>query len=375
MTRIIRRGLRLTAGVAVAGLVASACSLGNAAPPPAGSITADNIYKGLNGQELVFNSGGGSGAFNAALKASLIANFEKKTGMTVRFDSFCCGISKLGAMVDSGNVTWTVGGFSTTTDAKLAEANDLLLKLDRSVIPLDKLADNTYDDYTYQAWDYAAGVVWNTDAFPLSSKHPTKLEDVFNTADFPGKRCLFKYPQFGGTLEAAALASGVSPQTLYPLDVMRALRELDKIKSDTIFWSDSAIAVQAILTGNCKIGILWNGVAYSTIRENPGAKMGFAFGHAIWIPSELYIPKGTKNLKAAEAFLRWIIEDTAGQTQMLNATAYLTVLLKTPLAIPDKLKPYALAGDNLKISIQEDDIWYGRNIDAAVKAFNNWLVT
>jgi hypothetical protein len=56
-------------------------------------------------------------------------------------------------------------------------------------------------------------------------------------------------------------------------------------------------------------------------------------------------------------------------------TSYVAILLKNPTSsIAAKVQPYALAGDNLKQTIPEDDIWYGRNIDGLLKKWNAWLV-
>jgi putative spermidine/putrescine transport system substrate-binding protein len=368
---------RLAALLVLVALAAAACANGSSTPTTSSgaNTSGDNIYNGLSGQEMVYLASGTTGAFNRALTDSLFANFEKKTGMKVTIDSFCCGVSKLAGMVDAGNVTWTVTQFGLLNDWKEAEAQSLLVKLDKSIIPVDKLLPGNSDDYGFTVFPYAATVMWNTDAFPVSGKHPTTIEDVFDTTNFPGRRCLSKYPQGAGTLEAAALASGVAPDKLYPLDVDRALKELDKIKSNTLFWTDAAQGIQAILTGSCKIGISWNGPEYDAIQQNPGAKLAIAYGHAIWEAAALAIPKGTKNLQAAQALLRWILDDTDGQAKLLSETTYLVANLKNPPTIPDKIKPYALAGENLKVSIQEDAAWYGRNIDTVLKKFNAWLVS
>jgi len=296
----------LNALVVMCVLLASGCAAGTT---PSTNSQGNLIYDGLAGQELVYLASGTSRAFKRALKASLIANFEKRTGVSVKIDTFCCGISKLAGMVDAGNVTWDVLEWATPTDAKLAEANNLLVKLDPAIVRLDKLREDAHDAYGFNFGGFASMVVWNTDAFPLTGKHPTTLEDVFDTATFPGKRCMYNYPQFGGVLEAAALASGVSPEKLYPIDIDRALTQLNKIKGSTIFWGDTAQGVQALLTGSCKIGIGWNGPMYDAIQQNLGAKVAVAWGHAIAATSPISVAKGTAHLKAAQALLKWWIED------------------------------------------------------------------
>jgi putative spermidine/putrescine transport system substrate-binding protein len=358
----------------VAVLVVTGCSVGSAQPAASSPVNVNTIYDGLAGQEFVYNAAGTSGTFQRAFMDSLLGNFAKRTGMKVTIDGFCCGISKLAGMVDAGNVTWDAVEFGTITDGALAEANGLLTKLDPTVIPLDKLRDDSHNAYQFNFASYASLIVWNTDAFPLSGKHPTTIEDLFDTTTFPGRRCMSNYPQFGGTLEAAALASGVAPDKLYPLDIDRSLKELDKIKNNTLFWANAAQGIQALLTGSCKIGTMIQAPLREAIQQNPGAKLGFAWGHAIWAAVPLAIPKAARNLRASEALMKWFIEDRDGQAKLLERTTYTNVPLKDPIPIPADIAPYVLAGDNLKHSIAEDDYWYNRNIDSVLKKWNAWLV-
>ena len=84
---------------------------------------------------------------------------------------------------------------------------------------------------------------WNTDVFPLTGKHPTSALDLFNTTDFPGKRCLFNFPKWSGNLEFALMADGVAWKDVYktlatPDGLKRAFNKLDTIRDD-IVWVDS----------------------------------------------------------------------------------------------------------------------------------------
>jgi len=337
-------------------------------------ITVGNLYTGLSGQEFVFNGSADSGTLQNGLVNTALAEFEKRTGSTVHFDSFCCGIAKLQAMQQSDNVTWTVVQFATVTDLRLAEKNGLLEKLDTSIIPLDQLEASGHDDYAIYAYPYAAVIAWDTRKWPMNGKHPTKIEDVFNTTDFPGKRCLYKYPQFGGTLEAALLASGVASDKLYPLDQQAAFKSLDKIRNDIVWWNSGSQGVQQLVSGVCQLALVWNGPMADAIRQN-NAPLGMAWGHAIWNYTPVTIPKGTKSLKAAEGILRLMITDRKSQEEFVKQTAYIMTPLKEQVSIPDDLKPWVLAGDNLKDAILENDDYYTDNIAALLKVFNGWVVT
>ena len=54
--------------------------------------------------------------------------------------------------------------------------------------------------------------------------------DFWNVKDFPGKRSLPNFPAY--MLPAALMADGVTADKLYPIDLDRAFKRLDKIKKD-----------------------------------------------------------------------------------------------------------------------------------------------
>jgi putative spermidine/putrescine transport system substrate-binding protein len=330
-------------------------------------------YAGLAGQNLYFWAAGYSASFQEAVDKSLIEGFKRRSGMTVSVDNYCCGVAKLDAMEQAGDVTWMVAGFANWTDAILATQQGLLAKLDSQIIPLNKLEPSTYTDYAFQAFPYAAVVAWNTNAYPSGSRQPTKLEDALDTRAFPGKRCLSKSLAFGaGTLEAALLASGVPGDKLYPLDLDRALRQLDTVKRDIIWYEQTAQMEQFLVNGTCKLGIVWNGSVYAWVH-NDTAPLAMAWGNAIRLGAGFGIPKGTKNLRAAQAFLRFIIEDIPAQTELATRTAYVAALVMG-FQPPGAVAPYLLAGANFHTSIPRDDAWYAANLKTVSDKFTEWLV-
>jgi putative spermidine/putrescine transport system substrate-binding protein len=350
---------------------AFACAAGIS---PTQAEDSNALYKGYSGQDFIYNGAGDSGTLKDGLMNTVLGAFAKKTGINMLFDAFCCGVAKLQAQQDSGNVTWSVTQFSTMADLRLAEQQDMLVKIDRSIVPLGDLEDGSYDDYAIYAYPYAAVIAWNTGKWPLSGKHPQKVDDIFDTAAFPGKRCLYKYPQFGGTLEAALLASGVAPDKLYPLDISRAFKALDAIRSDIVWWNSGSQGVQQLVSGACDIAIVWNGPMATTIRSN-GGPFAIAWGHAVWDYTPVSIPKGTKNENAAQALLRLMVTDRSLQEEFVKQTSYILMPLKAQVGIPADVQPWALIGTNRANAILEDTSYYTANITTLLQKFNGWVVS
>ena len=63
-----------------------------------------------------------------------------------------------------------------------------------------------------------------------------QLAEFWDTARFKGKRSLYANPTDGSVLEAALLADGVALDKLYPLDIDRALRSLERLGRQNIIW-------------------------------------------------------------------------------------------------------------------------------------------
>jgi hypothetical protein len=93
-------------------------------------------------------------------------------------------------------------------------------------------------------------------------------------------------------LEIALLADGVPFDKLYPLDVDRALRKLDPIKKNAVWWTTNSQSQQLMIDGECVLGILNNGRIYDAVQK--GAKIGIEWAQNLQSVDYLVVPKGSK---------------------------------------------------------------------------------
>jgi putative spermidine/putrescine transport system substrate-binding protein len=136
---------------------------------------------------------------------------------------------------------------------------------------------------------------------------PKVLEDFFNVAKFPGKRGLKKDPSV--TLEWALMADGVAVGDVYkvlgtPAGVDRAFKKLDTIKSSIVWWTAGAQPPQLLASGEVVMTHTWHG---RIVDANVKEKKDFAlvWDGQVQIPDLYAIIKGTKNLDAAQDFVRF----------------------------------------------------------------------
>ena len=151
-----------------------------------------------------------------------------------------------------------------------------------------------------------------------SSECPKTWADLFDIEKFPGKRTFYKWSS-PGVIEAALLADGVAADKLYPLDLDRAFKKLDTIKSEIIWWTGGAQSQQLLASAEAPFGSFWNGRL--TALEQTGVKVGVSWDQNITAADLLVVPKGAKNKDAAMKFIA-LATSAEGQKEFAAATGY-----------------------------------------------------
>ncbi|MCV7225390.1 extracellular solute-binding protein [Mycolicibacterium komossense] len=354
------RSRRVGAALAITTLTITACGSGGSPDSSGGSGGNDVLFYDTSGGDVW-----------AQLNGTLFADYTKKTGVTVTEDYNEAATKFFGA-AEAGQVPWSVVFFPTVNDARTASDAGYLAKIDTGIVPVDKLNKGTYDDYGIQVGTFGMVLAWDGAAY---DKAPTSMSDLWDLKNFPGKRCFFNNPQYGWTLEAALLADGVAPADLYPLDIDRALRKLDEIKSDITWWTSGAQSIESFENGSCDIGILWANRATVAKADN-GFPMEISWNGAGYSNSVWAIPADAPNKAAAQELLANVIDNTAGQiafASKIPTPIPASVTSIKPDDFPAQVRPFLPIGDNLKAAVPQNTDYYAANLDAVVDQFNRWV--
>ncbi|MBW0370814.1 extracellular solute-binding protein [Ensifer adhaerens] len=132
---------------------------------------------------------------------------------------------------------------------------------------------------------------------------PTKVADFFDVESFPGVRAAPAGSNVG-LVETALLADGVEPWKLYPIDLDRAVKKIESVKSSIEVKSTFAMLQDGLANGEFDMAILPNGRAYNASKTNPDVKV--VFDGAVTLYDNLAIPTGAKNVEAATEFLNYV---------------------------------------------------------------------
>lgn len=238
---------------------------------------------------LVMATGGGM--LDDAYRKTVFHDWTAKTGIDVV--TTANEAARLKAMVEQKQVEWDLAQGAGEQYVLLARQG-LFEPIDYSIIDKRQLiAHVAYPDFVLT--DVAAyNIAWNTSN--VKSNPPQTWRDVWN---HKGRIGLFRQP--GQTLEVALLADGVDKNKLYPLDVERALRSLDKIKDRTVWWERGAQGAQLLINGEVDVGAIWNGRVYEPKRQ--GAPVDYHFNQAVFVSDAWAVPKGAPNKKEAMQLL------------------------------------------------------------------------
>ncbi|EJZ20003.1 ABC transporter substrate-binding protein (plasmid) [Rhizobium sp. Pop5] len=311
-------------------------------------------------ENMVFSSWGGT--TQDAQKAAWASPFTEKTGITVVQDG-PTDYGKLKAMVEAGQVAWDVVDVEGDYAAQAGKSGQLE-KLDFSVIDKSKLDPRFVTDYSVGSFYYSFVIGCNADAVKAC---PKTWADLFDTTKFPGKRTFYKWSA-PGVIEAALLADGVPADKLYPLDLDRAFKKLDTIKSDIIWWSGGAQSQQLLASAEAPFGSVWNG--RMTALAATGIKVETSWEQNITAADALVVPKGSPNVEAAMKFIA-LATSAEPQAALAKATGYAPINIDSAkLMDPETAK--TLPDQQTASQVNADMNYWAQNRDAIGEKWYAW---
>lgn len=308
------------------------------------------------------------GAITEAHEEAIIKPFEDEFGVDVVVNS-PTDYGKFKAMVESGNVEWDV--VNVDSDFVIRGANnDLLEKLDYNVIDKTGVMEELVHDYGIGAELFSVALSYNTDAYPEGS-HPKNWQEFWDTEKFPGARSLWNYPT--GTFEIALLADGVKPEDLYPIDVERALKSMDKIKDDvSTWWTTGAQPPQLLASGEVSLAAAWNGRIMSAKAE--GAPENVEYTNAVIMSDSWVVPKGAPNKELAMEFINYAVQKEK-QAEFSKLIPYSPANLDAiDLLDEETISELGQTGPNRESQIVVDLEWWVENFDEVNERFQAWLL-
>jgi putative spermidine/putrescine transport system substrate-binding protein len=200
---------------------------------------------------------------------------------------------------------------------------------------------------------------------------PETWADFWNVDGFPGRRALYR--GLGGMIEGALMADGVAQNDLYPLDVDRALKSLDKIRKNiSVWWTSGAQNTQLLQSGEVDLIDTWGARAYAAIES--GAPVRMIWSQGFYNVDGWSLPRGTPRADLARKFVRFC---TNPEQQALysntvangptNKHAYQGIKPERAALLPTH-------PDNFAHIQPINEAWWTVNKPRVLERFEDWLL-
>ncbi|MDH2091396.1 extracellular solute-binding protein, partial [Rhizobium pusense] len=165
--------------------------------------------------------------------------------------------------------------------------------------------------------------------------------------------------------------AGISKDKIYPIDLTKAYKQLDKIKDKVVtFWDSGAQSIQLVADGSACLGTAWTSRVTAASKANQ--PVGRVWDEAIYHQDFFTVMAGAKNPKAAMQFLAYSLrpEVRAGISSDLGWIVSDEKIQK--MMDPNSLQ-YQPTPDQFLKGMISDNGWWAKNLMDAYGRYSSWL--
>jgi len=323
------------------------------------------------GKRIVVRDDGG--IYTKAYAEVFYKPFKEKTGIeVVGVAATAEPTAQIRSMVETGNYTWDMAKISqpailtlTRGDKPMLEKHGLESDPVIATIPKQYMSE-----YGVGTNVYSTVLAYRTDAFK-GRQAPQSWADMWNVKDFPGRRGLRKHPF--DTLEQALMADGVAPGSVYPINMDRAFKSLDRIKPQVDVWWTSGAQVEQML-GSGEVDMIATWVSRPQAAIANGAKLEIVWNQNIWGCDNWSILKGSPNADACREFIKFASDPKRQAAQTQFFTAGVTQVAAFDYIAPEIAKNSPTFPENIKNGVQINAGYWLDNQREGFERFNSWVL-
>lgn len=308
----------------------------------------------------------GNGAYHQSQVTVFVEPFQEELGIPINSITWKANYRDLENMLAKNRVDWDV---VEVTDAQFKRGiKDRIFEELSGLPPTGDFLPGTRSRYG------VANVYWGTVIAYNGSKYqasqiPMSWKDFWDVERFPGPRALCDDPR--GNLEFALLADGVPRERLYPIDVERAFRKLDELKSHIKYWwTDGSKPIELLTSDSVQLTSIWNGRAFAARKR--GLAVAFSWEGAALERDWWVILRGSKNVEAASQFIAFASNAgrLADQAQRIGyGPVNLDALPLIPEDVRRELPTFPLNWEKAFVISSE---WWSANEQTVWDRWNSW---
>ncbi len=336
-------------------------------------LTAVLVINGCSRQETPQNAASNAtltiisfgGAYQAAQSKAYMKPFGEQTGIRITEGDYNGDYGVLKQRAEAPDGPWDVVSVESAPTAR-GTREGIFLPISESVWAGLNLLPEAKQSLAAGHLVFSTILAYDVESVKTA---PTSWADFWNTTKFPGKRGLRNNPR--GTLEIALLASGVDPKALYPLDVDRAFRQLDKIRSNVVFWEAGAQPVQLLANKTVSMTSIYNGRAWNA-KTADKLPIDWSWNHGLMETEYWAVPKNTRHAKEAMQFIAFALRKEQ-QSAFANEIAYgPTNLDAVALVKPEILRALPNSIEALPLQVAVNSAWWAKNEARVGAMWERW---
>lgn len=279
--------------------------------------------------------------------------------------------AQIQAMVDTGVLHWDMAAIGHRS-IKLLTANKVYLEqhgLDHDPV-VSAIPPKFLSPYGVGTNIYSTVLAYRTNTF--KKRAPQTWSDLWDVNRFPGRRGLRKLPF--DTVEEALMADGVPADSIYPCDLDRAFRSLDKIKSHISVWWTNAPEAEQLLKSN-GVDLMPSIVSRAQAAIDAGAPIAISWDQHVYGCDSWVILKGTPNADACRRFIKF----TSDPKRQALLASYGAIGVTQPDAFkyidPKRAKLLSTYPENLKKGVFIDDSYWLNAQSTVIERFSQWMLS
>src|SRR5262249_4617627 len=174
-------------------------------------------------------------------------------------------------------------------------------------------------------------------------------------------------------LEFALLADGVPKSKLYPIDVDRAFKSLDRVRpSIRKFWDTGALSAQMLTDKEVLLGSIWNGRIQTAIDK--GSPLAIEWNEAMLITQVWAILKTPPNPSEAQRFVEFACQPEI-QAALAKESPYGPSNRQAFKSIPGNISPRLPSSpEHLAQGFLQNSQWWADNRQSVSERWSQWLL-
>jgi putative spermidine/putrescine transport system substrate-binding protein len=308
------------------------------------------------------------GRWEEGARTHLFNPFTQETGIDVRTVS-PVSFAKLAAQVRTGVYEFDVTTLGLAELAR-ADAAGLIEKFDTSGIDMSTLWPGAVTLNGVASHGFANMIVYRKDKYPNGG--PQNWQQFWDVQKFPGDRSLQRYA--ARAVAFALMADGVDPKKLFPYDLDRAFKSLDRIKPHVrVWWNQGPQSAQIIRDAQAHMIGMWSIEAAPLVEQKVPVEPVWnqaVVDVAVWV-----VAKGSPRAKNAWKFIQSAVKaERVGKFAQHIASGPMNpkAFDFLPPAIGRAMPTHP---DNLKNAIVIDAVKLQPQLDELNKRFDTWVTS